>query len=145
MNFFRLFALGHAFDVDAYIKTSSLRFDHIWHRGDPKPGGIGRFANSGAQIDLGDGRKIPAEQQEAVAADFLDAHDRLLRELGVFPGVTHVTLGIHFCVHATPGLSSFTVGPSARLMQSALRAAVSPVFYVDLLREDALDQPGAEQ
>ena len=135
MSFFRLFALGDDFDVDAYVKTSPLEFDRVWHRSDPKPGGIGRYANSGLQIELGDGRDLAIDEQDRIAAEFIEAHEQPLRELSDFEGVTHVTLVLHFFIEAAPDLVSTTVSPSFRLMHFALRAAVSPRYYVELVRK----------
>ena len=72
MNEFRLFALGEEFDVDRFVKRSSLEFSRIWHRGYRKPScGTSRYPTSGCVIDLGDGLTLPLPQQEHVARDFL--------------------------------------------------------------------------
>ena len=140
-NFFKFFALGQDFDVDAYLETSPLRFDHVWHRGETKPGGIGRYPTHGASITLGDGCRLTRENQERIAIDFLERNEEPLRDLAQYEGVERVQLGIQFRVEASENLSGISVEPSMRLMYAALRIGrIQPLYFVDLVKPEP-DQP----
>ena len=126
-NYFKLFAQGTDFDVDAYVEQSSLEFDTVWHLGEP------HRRSSGCEIKLGDGNSIRLEEQDRIAVEYLETNEEGLRELAGHEGVDSVILGLHY--RATAHMAAFCMEPSERLMHFALRTGVSPVFYVELIWE----------
>src|SRR5512144_500006 len=67
MNHFRLFAHGEAFDPDAYLATTALMFDGVWHKGES---GHDHPKSSGVFKVLGDGPTVPLFKQEQIAIDY---------------------------------------------------------------------------
>jgi len=124
MNHFELFAHGESFDVDAYVASSPLRFDLVWHGGD------GCYQTSGVSITLGDGATIGVFEQERLAREFLCTNREVLRELGSYPGVETFILGLHYQAELTGGTSGFCLGPPPGLMSHCLDIGIRPVYYV---------------
>ena len=136
MNAFRLFAHGREFDVDAFLATTTLRPDHVWHRGDQRRDACveSRHPTSGVEYELGDGRTLTLPEQEKIAIEYLSANQEALRVLAKWPGVTTFILALQYQLELGPGTFGFTIRPSALLMEHALAVGVSPTFYVWLDR-----------
>jgi hypothetical protein len=126
MSHFELFAHGEDFDVDAFLASTRLRFDFVWHRGE------NCYETSGASISLGDGKVLGLFEQERIGRAFLCTHRDALRDLASYPGVDTFILGLHYQVVATGSLSGLIIGPPPRLMASCLETGVRPVYYVML-------------
>ena len=147
-NHFTIFAHGNNFDVDAYLKGASLKFERIWRRGDLR--GCPEFIQdkhptSGVEKVLGDGRGLDMDGQDRIATSFLEEHEQALTELSRFPGVDTFILGLHYRIDLTPGLRGFCMSASAGLMYFALRTGISPTFYVELVpSEDCEQERGCE-
>jgi hypothetical protein len=136
MNEFRLFAHGDAFDVDAFLASTTLRPDYIWRRGDQR-----RYAciesshpTSGIELVLGDGRKIPLFEQQKIAIEYLSANREALQALAAYPGVTAFILGLQYYIQLDPSTVGLCMGPSPWLMWHCLDIGVWPTFYVSLDR-----------
>ena len=139
MNHFTLFAHGESFDVDAYLRVTSLTFDSVWRRGDLR--GCAQFIQnkhptSGVRKELGCGWELPIHEQDRIATDFLATNEVALKHLAQFPGVDTFILGLHYRIALTPGVCGFCMSASPRLMNFALRIGIDPTFYVDLDRKD---------
>jgi hypothetical protein len=125
---FELFAHGESLDVDAYLKSAPLEFDHVWRRRE------GGRPTSGVSRLLGDGAVIQLSDQQRIAAEFMSAHLDSLRNLASFAGVKYFVLGLQFNVDLTQGAKGFCLAPSEALMRQALEIGISPTFYVVLKR-----------
>lgn len=137
MNEFRLFALGEAFDLDAFLSTTTLHPDYVWRRGEQRRYACGvdsRNPTSGVEFVLGDGQQIPLSEQDRIAIDYLSANREELKALAKFPGVTAFMLGLQFDFELAVGTIAFTMGLSALLMRHLLDVGVEPVFFVTLDR-----------
>jgi len=135
MNHFSIFAHGVSFDVDAYLATSPLHFDHVWRREQKLsrlPAGSKREPTSGAELVLGDGAQLAFDEQQVIAADFLSKHVEALRDLAKFPGVETFILALRFQMELEPSTVGFCVSFSSDLMRQALEVGVEPVCYVVL-------------
>ena len=139
MNHFTLFAHGEAFDVDAYVSKTSLRFDHVWRRGDQRRYACvpSKHPTSGVERVLGDGSAIPLPQQQDIAVEFLSQNRRALLELAGQPGVDTFVLGLHYEIKLREGIVGVCMGPSDELMKLALDLRIKPNFYVVLDRSGA--------
>lgn len=140
MNQFRLFAHGEGFDPEAYLTTTTLRFDGVWHKGEsghdhPKSSGIFKV--------LGDGRTISILGQEQIAIDYLSANREALKALAQEPDVTTFILGLQYQIELEEGTIGFTVSPSAPLMSLALEIGIAPTYYVVMDREE--DRPAESE
>lgn len=135
-NFFKVFALGDDFDVDAFVATSSMVPSCIWRRGEPRRGGRTFYPNSGVAYEIADGYSIPFPQQENIAIAFLKANRDSLRALGQFPGVTHFTLGLQYSADAQRNLVGFAIGASPTLMWHLLDIGLCLTNYVWLQYQD---------
>jgi hypothetical protein len=127
MNEFRLFAHGVKFDPAAFLTSTSLGFDGVWHKGEighdhPKSSGVFKV--------LGDGPKVPLFEQETIAIEYLSANRDALKALVQYPGVTTFILGLQYHIELEPGTIGFSMGPSATLMRQCLDIGVVPTFYV---------------
>jgi hypothetical protein len=136
MNDFRLFAHGVDFEADAYLASTPLKFDGVWHKGQfahdhPKSSGVFKI--------LGDGQKLPLSEQETIAIEYLSVNREELKALARYPGVTTVILGLVYHIELDSATVGFSMGPSARLMRHALDIGISPVFYVSLDRRREWD------
>ena len=136
MNQFRIFAHGEAFDIDAFLSTTTLRPDYVWRRGDQR-----RFAciesrqpTSGIEFVLGDGQQIPFCEQDRIAIEYLSANREELKALARFPGVTAFMLGLQYDFELRAGTIAFTMRLSELLMRHVLDVGIEPVFYVTLDR-----------
>jgi hypothetical protein len=141
MNEFRLFAHGEAFDVDAFLASTTLRPEYIWRRGDQRRYACveSRHPTSGAEFVLGDG--LPFLEQEGIAVAYLKAHRDELRALARFPGVDTFILGLQYPKALESNVIGFCLGPSAQLMWHCLDVGCEPVYYVTL---DRLPEPEIE-
>lgn len=131
-NYFSIFAHGERFDPDAFLKTSALRPDRIWRRGDLRPCACveSRHETSGVEFTLGDGWAVPFHKQEEAAISYLHAHQAELRALGKFPGVETFILGFEYVCKLNEGVLGMCMGPSAHLMSQALDIGLRPTYYV---------------
>lgn len=136
MNEFKLMVHGYDFDVDAFLKTTSLTFDEIWRRGDPRTGPSDKYPTSGVTKYLGDGWKVSLHEQDQIAAAFLESNEEGLKHLAQFPGADTVILGLHYCSEIHPSAIGFCISASARLMSVSLRFGIELCFYVDLPKKD---------
>ena len=116
---FHIFAHGETFDVDAFLRASTLRPSFVWRNLPSKTSGI--------EIFLGDGRQIRLVDQEDIAVDYLNAQKDQLTALAQFPGVDTFILGlVRIC---TPEQTGFCVGPPPELMRQALQIGICPLYY----------------
>lgn len=116
---FHIFAHGETYDVDAFLASSTLHSDFVWHRGP--------HSTSGIEIFLGDGRKIRLVDQTEIAMAYLQTHRDELKALARFPGVDAFILGlVWICKPTTTG---FCLGPSFQLMQHGLDIGIRPRYY----------------
>jgi hypothetical protein len=134
INEFRLFAHGKAFNPQAFLETTTLNFDGVWHKGElghdhPKSSGIFKI--------LGDGPTVPLEEQEQIAIDYLSANHDALKLLAQAPGVTTFILGLQYQVKLEENITGFAIGPSAPLMSLALDIGIAPTYYIMLERKEA--------
>lgn len=88
-------AIGTEFDVDGFLKDSSLPHEAVFHRGEPRapadPGGAKRSASGfNAPVSAAGFDDLDAQIQDAT--HFLREHEDELRRLGRFPGVEEVCL-----------------------------------------------------
>lgn len=136
MNAFGLFAHGEAFDVDAFLASTTLRPDYVWRRGDQRRYSCveSRHPTSGIEIVLGDGLTVPFLEQEGIAVAYLKAHRDELRALARFPGMERFVLGLQYYTELKGNVIGFCLGPSAWLMWHCLDIGVEPTYYVTLDR-----------
>jgi hypothetical protein len=130
MSFFKLFAHGEGFDVDAYAKSATIAFDRVWHAGE------GCYKTNGIEKSLGNGAELDMSAQDRIASEFLEEHEEALALLAKYPGVDTFILGLQYRIELSPGLCGFCMSASHRLMHAALRTGVDVTFYVDLVPTD---------
>lgn len=142
MNEFRLFAHGKAFDVDAFLKLTSLRPDYVWRREDQRRYSCveSRHTTSGVEFVLGDGLTVPFLEQERIAVAYLEAHRDELRALAQFPGADTFILGLQYRMALESNVIGFCLGPSAQLMWHCLDVGCEPTYYVILDRLPEQDE-----
>ena len=133
-NQFKVFALGTTFDVDAYVATSALKIDRVWHRGDllPNTPVNSQFETSGLEIRLGDGLVVPLTEQEEIALAYLKAHRDELRALSERPGIEATTIAFQYPFDPSGGVFGVCLGPSGSLMWHALDCGFTPLYYVTI-------------
>jgi hypothetical protein len=88
-------AAGPAFDVDAFLRDSSLKVDAVYRRGESRTSGKtgGRVAvNSGFNACASDAGINDLGGQVREAVEFLQRHEAELRRLRAFPGADLVAL-----------------------------------------------------
>src|SRR5687767_3867650 len=129
MNEFRLFAHGETFDPDAYLASTTLKFDGVWHKGES---GHNHPKSSGVFKVLGDGRTVPIVEQELIAIDYLTANREALKVLARVPGVTTFILGLQYHIEPEEGTIGFCLLPSTRLMSLVLDIGIEPAYYVKI-------------
>jgi hypothetical protein len=129
MNEFRLFAHGETFDLDAYLASTTLKFDGVWHKGES---GHEHPKSSGVFKVLGDGRTVLIVEQELIAIDYLTANREALKVLAREPGVTTFILGLQYHIELEEGTIGFCLLPSARLMSLAIEIGIEPAYYVTI-------------
>ena len=137
-NYFKIFALGEEFDVDAFLASSSMVPSYYWRRGEPKGGRGSPYPSSGVTYEIADGKSVPFLQQEDLAISFLKAHREELKALGQFPGITHFTLGLEYSKAAQRNLVGFAIGTSPQLMWHLLDIGLCLTNYV-WLQYDCLE------
>jgi hypothetical protein len=123
MNEFRLFAHGEAFDVDAFLSSTTLRPDYVWRRGDQRRYACVecRHRTSGIEFMLGDGLKVPLWKQERIAIEYLSANRETLKALAEYRGVTWFILGLQYYIELDPRWISRNHHP-AKMLRQGLRA-----------------------
>jgi hypothetical protein len=88
-------AIGAEFDVEAFLRESSLAGATPFHRGEPRtgahPAGDTRTA-SGFTLTVSDAPLDDLEAQVSGATDFLRVQEDELRRLGQFPGLQEMCL-----------------------------------------------------
>lgn len=143
MNEFRLFAHGEAFDVDAFLASTTLQPDYVWRRGDQLRYACveSRHPTSGVEFVLGDGLTVPFLKQEGIAVAYLKAHRDELQALARFSGVGTFILGLQYRTAFESNVIGFPLGPSAQLMWHCLDVGCVPTYYVTL---DRLPEPEVE-
>ena len=129
MNEFRLFAHGEAFDPEAYLASTTLKFDGVWHKGES---GHDHPKSSGVFKMLGDGRTVPIVEQELIAIDYLTANREGLRLLAQEPGVATFILGLQYHIKLEEGTIGFCLLPSTHLMSLALDIGIETAYYVTI-------------
>jgi hypothetical protein len=138
MNEFKIFAYGDRFDVDAFLATTTLHPDYVWHRGDQRRYYAcieTKHETSGVEFLLGDGWKVPFLDQEDIAVTYLKAHRDELRGLANFPCVDTFILGLQYiCKVKDDSAFGFCIRPSPQLMWHALDTGVWPHYYVEFDR-----------
>ena len=127
INEFRLFAHGEAFDPNAYLAITTLKFDGVWHKGES---GHDHPKSSGVFKVLGDGSTLPIFKQEQIAVEYLTANREALKALAQAPGVTTFILGLQYQIELEEGTIGFSIAPSAHLMRLALDIGIAPTYYV---------------
>jgi hypothetical protein len=149
MNAFKLIASGEAFDVDAFVASTTLRPDDVWRRGDQRRYSCveSRHTTSGVEFVLGDGLSVPFLKQEGIAVAYLKAHRDELRALARFPGVESFTLGLQCRMALESNVIAFGLDMSANLMWNCLDVGCEASYYVtlDRLAEGEVEdvKPGA--
>jgi hypothetical protein len=133
---FRLFAHGVNFDADAYVASTPLRFDGVWHKGE---NGADHPKSSGVFKTLGDGLKVPLDEQEEIAIEYLSTNRDELKVLAQHPDVKTFILGLHCHIELEPSIDGFSLGPSSSLMWHALDIGVRVNFYISLDRSRDCD------
>ena len=129
VNEFRIFTLGEAFDIDAYLATTKLQFDGLWRKGEA---GNDHSKSNGIAKVLGDGQQITWIDQEAIAIEYLSTNRDALRALAEFPGVTTFKLGLQYNFPLQANSMGICMGPSAELMWHLLDTGIDLNFYVVL-------------
>jgi len=117
-----IIAHGERFDVDAFLRESTLRPDFVWRREAPVTSGIDFF--------LGDGRAIGPRDQESMAITYLKAHRDELRAIAEFPGVDAFILGLAYIAKLEDHIFGAALHWSRELMLAALDTGITPVHYV---------------
>lgn len=145
-NEFRIFAHGEAFDVDAFLATTTLRPEYVWHRGDQRRYACveSKHPTSGVEFIPGDGRVVPFLEQEQIAITYIQAHRDELQALAGYPGVQTFILGLQYICELDESLIGFCIGASHRLMRHALDVGVEPNYYVGLNRPNDSECSDAE-
>jgi len=139
-NFFKVFALGDEFDVDAFVASGSMVPTYVWRRGESRRGGRTFYPNSGVAFEIADGNSVPFLQQEDIAIAFLKAHRDALKALRLYPGVTHFTLGLQYSENAQRNLVGFSISTSPSLMWHLLDIGLCLTNYV--LRYESSETEG---
>ena len=133
---FRLFAHGAAFDVDAFLASTTLIPDFVWRHGDQRRYACidSRHVTSGVEFLLGDGATVPLPEQECIAVAYLETHRDALRALARCPGVDAFILGLQYRTTVESNVIGFSLGPSGQLMRCCSDVGCEPVYYVTLER-----------
>jgi hypothetical protein len=146
MNDFHLLAHGEAFDVDAFLATTTLRPAFVWRRGDQRQSACfeSRHPTSGIELDLGDGLSVPLSEQEGIAIAYVQEHRDELRALGQLPGVQWFILSLQYIFKLDPCTVGFWVDPSRPLMRHCLDIGVHLTYHVRLDRRREWESEDAE-
>jgi hypothetical protein len=107
-------AIGTDFDVDDFLKDSTLADAVVFHRGEERPAGA-KGAASGFNLEIGERRADLALLVQA-ARRFLRQHEDELRRLGSFDGVEEVCLD--FTIRRRAGTARSDVFPADLLWQA---------------------------
>lgn len=141
MDALSLYASGEDFDVAAFLAATSLVPTSIQRKGERKSSARfpSYFENSAVIFELGDGRSLSWQEQEATAIAFLKEHREELRTLAQFPGVERFELGLRYFSIADPSLIMFCVQASSQLMWHLLDTGCSVMWLITLDRNDPED------
>ncbi len=137
MNEFRLFAHGEHFDPAAFLASSPLSFDGVWHKGEqchdqPKTSGVYKV--------LGDGQKLSLNEQETIAIAYLSANRMALKALAQSKDVTTFALWLQYNVRISPETIGFGIGLSDELTWHCHDIGISPSIYVSVNRGREQDE-----
>lgn len=126
-NYFCIVANGEAFDVDGYAKSSPLKLDRVWRRGEKRVDSDTVHELSGLEIDLGEGINLSIEEQQEIAVESLSANERLLKTLQSTPGVTTFYLGLQ--ENVLPDSLGSIMDVSRSLMKVALKIGIQVTIW----------------
>jgi hypothetical protein len=142
MNRFVIVAHGEDFDVDAFLPSTPLRPTHVWRRGEQKRYACGEsyHKTSGIEIELGDGRTLTTNEQQRIAAAFLDANRESLLALKRIPEATYFFLGLQFRKEIRREVVGTCFSISPRLMRVAAEIDIKVTVYLDLIRKDWFEE-----
>jgi hypothetical protein len=129
-HYFWLVAHGPDFDVDNYVSISPLQIDEVWRRGDKRPESELLRETSGLSIELGRGTEDSAEEQQEIAAAFLNENEAALTRLRSLPGVETFYLGLELTVDPKSKGSIMDMLPS--LMQIALKIGIQITVWATI-------------
>lgn len=121
---FEILVHGYSFDVDTYLKSSPLRFDTVWHRGE------GCYETNGVAIRLGNGVVTSLEDQERIAIEFLFRNRDPLKSLAAFSGADWRFLDLQYDVPRDEFWAGCCLHLSPKLMWHALDVGLTPRFHV---------------
>lgn len=141
MSYFEIFAHGESFDPDAFLRTTTLKCDGKWYKGQY---GSNHPESSGVNIRLGDGGTLELDEQEQIALEFLKANREALKHLSGFPGVTTFILGIEVDIEVAPNIVCTSFGVSPHLAWQALDVGIELVFYLRFRHVNLEDQEPPE-
>jgi hypothetical protein len=144
MNDFHVIAHGEAFDVDAFLATTTLRPDYVGRRGDQRRSACFESPTSGIEFDLGDGLSISLWEQERIAIAWLQEYRDELRALGHFPGARVFILSLQYAFKLDPGTIGFWVDPCPPLMRHCLDIGIDLTYHVRLDRRSEWESADAE-
>jgi hypothetical protein len=125
-NHFEIFAHGAEFDVDAYCKSSKMRFDKTWHVGEKN------YRSNGVLKSLGDGTCLSVEQQVRTALKTCIKHQAELRRLSSFHGVSAAILGLQHLKELTSNQITMTLSTPSELTRVAQNIGFTVVHYVSI-------------
>ncbi|MBN2370980.1 MAG: hypothetical protein JXO72_10880, partial [Vicinamibacteria bacterium] len=97
-------AAGMIFDADAFLQSSALRANGVYHSGESRgaDSGASRYSGSGFNVTVVDADSVDHVDQFAEVARFLDIHENEIRRLGSYPGVELVCLEFVFAFRDSP-------------------------------------------
>jgi hypothetical protein len=141
-NHFKIFAQGTDFDVEAFLRTTPIQFDYVWHRGEQMRYACVecQYRKSGVEKTLGCGKTIPLHEQQRIAEQFLTDNREALRALCLIPEVSSVILGLQRYIELEDNTVGFGMGLSPELMRLSLDIGITPFFYVTLSRSSSLQE-----
>src|SRR5689334_6667779 len=97
MEKLQIFAFGKAFDVDAFLPTTSLGIARVWRLGDLRGHPLiiqDTCSHSGVVIEIGASETLSLNEQDTLATEFLEKNEEQLKHLVKYPGVEVVTLAL---------------------------------------------------
>ncbi|HEY4309514.1 MAG TPA: hypothetical protein VGN12_08690 [Pirellulales bacterium] len=130
-NYFSIVAHGPRFDVDGYLKRHPLRSDIVWHAGDLHRNGETSLETNGFEIYLGRDSEIDFEEQQAIAAAYLEANEVHLKELKTLNQGFY--LGLRETVY--PNSLGSIMDISSPLMHAVLKVGINLTIWACLERE----------
>jgi hypothetical protein len=131
-NYFSIVAQGPGFDVDGYLKRHSMRTDVVWHAGDLHRSGQRLLETNGFEIYMGLDRDISFDNQQSIAATFLEANEVHMSELSALGRGFY--LGLRETV--TPSSRGSIMDISRSLMQIILRVGIDLTICACVEQDD---------